>query len=321
MSADCMSEVPDLFSFLFTVNLLAIVILSRGKCGLSACTSRYLVAMAAADLLSLIVTVILWRIVVYYFPGTLLEVTPVCSAIGVFFCAVTDCSVWFTVAFSFDRFVAICCNKLKAKYCTVNTATATLATTCALFCIKNVPVYFTLEPEEIIDNIPWRCPRKPGYYTDPGWVAFDWLDKGSTPLFPFALILLLNALTVRHILVASQIRKKLRGQRTEENRSDPEMESRRKSVILLFAVSGNFILLWLPYVINFLYYSIAQVNPDNDTDSTFVFQQVSFMLLTLSCCTNTFIYAATQSKFREQLTNAIKYPVISIGHFIIPRDL
>ncbi|XP_067865932.1 uncharacterized protein [Heterodontus francisci] len=43
-------------------NLLTIVILSRGKCGLSKCISRYMVAMTTADLLVLIFDVILYEI-------------------------------------------------------------------------------------------------------------------------------------------------------------------------------------------------------------------------------------------------------------------
>ncbi|XP_032873013.1 probable G-protein coupled receptor 139 [Amblyraja radiata] len=291
---------------------MAIMILSRGKCGLSVCTTRYLVAMAAADLWSIIITVIIWRIIFYYIPGSILEVTPVCAVIAGLFLFITDCSVWFTVAFSFDRFIAICCNKWKAKYCSGKVAAAVLATVCILFCCKNVPIYFTLEAEKLVDGVPWGCPRKPSYFTEPGWVAYDCLDKVLCPLLPFALILLLNALTVRHILVANKIRKRLRGHGTEEKISDPEMENRRKSVVLLFALSGNFILLWLVYVIYFFHYVIAQIDPEHDTDSTFIFQQISFMLLTLSCCTNTFIYAVTQTKFREQLQSALKYPIITI---------
>ncbi|XP_078286298.1 putative G-protein coupled receptor 139 [Rhinoraja longicauda] len=294
------------------VNVLAIVILSQGKCGLSICTTRYLVAMAAADLLSIIITVIIWRIIYYYIPGSILEVTPVCGVIAGLFSFITDCSVWFTVAFSFDRFVAICCNKWKAKYCSGKVAAAVLATTSIFFFCKDVPVYFTFEPETLVNGVPWGCLRKSVYFTEPGWVAYDCLDKVLSPLFPFALILLLNALTVRYILVSNRIRKRLRGHRTEEKSSDPEMESRRKSVILLFALSGNFLLLWLAYVIYFFHYVIAQINPEHDTDSTFIFQQISFMLLTLSCCTNTFIYAVTQTKFREQLESALKYPIITV---------
>ncbi|XP_067865351.1 probable G-protein coupled receptor 139 [Heterodontus francisci] len=294
-----------------TVNLVAIVILSRGKCGLSTCTTRYLMAMATADLLVIITEVILWRISYYYFPGSFLEITPVCSVNVILLRTATDCSVWFTVTFSFDRFVAICCQKLKTKYCTEKTAAVALGTTSILLCLKNVPFYFTYEAREIIDNVPWRCEIKPNYYTEPGWVGFDWFDTVLTPLLPFALILLLNTLTVRHILVASRVRKGLRGQSKGENHSDPEMESRRKSVILLFTISGSFILLWSVYVINFLYY-VTGSDPGNSNDSEYIFENVGYLLRNLNCCTNTFIYVVTQSKFREQIESAVKYPVTSI---------
>ncbi|XP_067865142.1 probable G-protein coupled receptor 139 [Heterodontus francisci] len=289
------------------VNLLAIVILSRGKCGLSNCTTRYLVAMATADLLVIFTIVIMRRIRYYYFPVSFLDITPVCSVHNVLTWAATDCSVWFTVTFTFDRFVAICCQKLKTKYCTEKTAAVVLATTCILLCSKNVPLYFKYEPGEIIDNVPWDCDIKPSYFTDPGWVGFDRFNPVLTPLIPFALILLLNALTVRHILVASRVRQGLRGQSKGENRSDPEMESRRKSMILLFTISGNFILLWFAYV---LYY--FNITHHFDSDSAYIFALVQWMLMNLSCCTNTFIYVATQSKFREQFKSAVKYPVTSI---------
>ncbi|XP_067916322.1 probable G-protein coupled receptor 139 [Heterodontus francisci] len=282
------------------INLLAIVILSRRNCGLSTCTTHYLVAMAMADLLFVISEVILWRIGYYYFPRSFLYITPVCSVIAVLRLAARECSVWFTVTFSFDRFVAICCLKLKTKYCTKKTAAVVLATACIILCVRNVPFYFIYEPGEIIDNVPRECYTNPKYYTEPGWVAFDWFDVVSTPLLPFALILLLNSLTVRHILVASRVRKGLRGQSKEENRSDPEMESRRKSMILLFSISGSFILLWLVNVIEFLYYIISRINPRDYNNSEFIFERVGLMLMNLSCCTNTFIYGATQSKFREQ---------------------
>uniref|UniRef100_UPI00398F05BD probable G-protein coupled receptor 139 n=1 Tax=Pristiophorus japonicus TaxID=55135 RepID=UPI00398F05BD len=298
------------------VNLVAIVVLSRGKCGLSNCTTRYLVAMAAADLLVVITGVILWRINWYYFPGSFLEITPVCCVTYLLSRVATDCSVCFTVTFTFDRFVAICCQKLKNKYCTGRTAAVVLATSCILLCSKNVPYYFTLGPGEIIDNVPWDCIPIPAYYTEPGWLGFDVFGMVLIPLLPFAVILLLNALTVRHILVTSRVRKGLRSERMGENGCDPEMESRRKSVILLFTISGSFRLLWLVYVIDFLYYSIKGTYPGDYNVALYTFQQVGYILQNLSCCTNTFIYGVTQSKFREQLKSAMKYPVTSIIQLI-----
>ncbi|XP_067864797.1 probable G-protein coupled receptor 139 [Heterodontus francisci] len=298
------------------VNLLAIVILSRGKCGLSACTTRYLVAMATADLLVTIIKFIFNRIRDYYFPGSFLNINPVCNVILVLRRAAGDCSVWFTVTFSFDRCVAICCQKLKAKYCTDRTANVVLATTCILLLLKNVPFYFAVEPGWIINNVPWGCYTKPSYYIEQQWMVFDWFDTVLTPLLPFALIMLLNALTVRYILVASRVRKGLRGQSKGENHGDPEMESRRKSMILLVAISGSFILLWLVYVLHFLYYIISGKNPKDYNDSEYIFVQVGAMLMNLNCCTNTFIYGVTQSKFREQVKSALKYPVTPIIQLI-----
>ncbi|XP_078422169.1 putative G-protein coupled receptor 139 [Cetorhinus maximus] len=293
------------------VNLVAIVILSRGKCGLSDCTTCYLVAMATADLMVIISGVMLWRINSYYFPGTFLDITPVCSVIIVLFYAATECSVWFTVTFSFDRFVSICCQKLKTKYCTKKTAAVVLSTNCILICLKDIPFYFTFEPSKVINNVPLFCNEIVSYYTDPAWVGFDWFDKVLTPLLPYALILLLNAQTVRYILVTSRVRKGLRGQSKGENRSDPEMESRRKSVILLFTISGSFILLWLLYVIEFIFYNIIGINPKYYNDAFYIFAEAALMSLSLNCCTNAFIYGVTQSKFREQFKSAVIYPATS----------
>ncbi|XP_078390060.1 putative G-protein coupled receptor 139 [Cetorhinus maximus] len=297
-----------------TVNAVAIVILSRGKCGLSTCTTRYLVAMASADLLVIITEIILRRFRYYYYRTSgyyllmhVLDITPVCSVIYVLHRAAIDCSVWFTVNFSFDRFVAICCQKLKIKYCNKQTSAMVLATTSILLFLKNVPFYFRFEPKMIINNVPWYCSNKPRYFTDFGWIGFKMIDKVLTPLIPFTLILLLNALTVRHILKANRVRKGLRSQSKGEKQRDPEMESRRKSVILLFTISGSFILLWFVNVLYF--FNIAH---HFNYDSFYIFEQFGFMLRNLNCCTNTIIYVVTQSKFRGEFKSAVKYPVASI---------
>ncbi|XP_067831272.1 probable G-protein coupled receptor 139 [Heptranchias perlo] len=293
-------------------NLLAIVILPRGKCGLSKNVTRYLLAMATSDLLVIFTEVILYQINYHYFPLCFLDITPVCSVIAVLRGATTDCSVWFTVTFSFDRFVAICCQKLKTKYCTHKTTAVVIGTTCILFFMKNVTFNFAYEPGEIFDNVAWFCYPKSSYFNDPGWVVFDWFDTVLTPLLPFTLILLLNALTVRYILVASRVRKGLRSLSKGGNRNDPEMESRRWSVILLFTISGSFILLWLMYVVDFLYYTITGIDPSDYSDTLYILREFGHMLRNVNCCTNTFIYGVTQTKFREQFKSMVKYPVTII---------
>ncbi|XP_067882967.1 probable G-protein coupled receptor 139 [Heterodontus francisci] len=289
------------------VNLVSIVILSRRNCGLSSCTTRYLVAMSTADLLVIITNIILRRINNLYFPLNFLKLTSVCRPLYVLIRAAVDCSVWFTITFTFDRFVAICCPKLKSKYCTRKTASVVLTTTGILLCLKNIPIYFRYKPTRVINNVEWRCSNNPSHFTDPRWIGFRMFDKVLTPLLPFILILLLNALTFRHILVTSRVRQRLRGQSKKDNHSDSEMERRRKSMILLFSISGSFIFLWFLYI---LYIFAARYFLDVYSYRTF--EAVAYMLRNLNCCTNTFIYVVTQSEFREQLKSAVKYPVTSI---------
>ncbi|XP_067870213.1 probable G-protein coupled receptor 139 [Heterodontus francisci] len=297
------------------VNLVATVILSRGRCGLSRCITRYLVSMAVTDLLVIITAVILNRIPGIYFPGSFLFITPICSLNIALVHASRDSSVWLTVAFTLDRFVAICSQKLKTKYCTEKTAAAVIGTVSALGCFKSIPWYFIHEAIYIIDNVPLYCRQKEIRYTSLVWTVFDWSDRILTPCLSFFLILLLNALTVKHILAASRVRRRLHACGNGEKHSDTEMENRRKSIVLLFTISGSFILLWMAYVVQFFYDRFTNdYKIKSFSDPKFILQESANMLQLLSCCTNTVIYAVTQSKFREQLKNMLQHPMNLISN-------
>ncbi|XP_067882415.1 probable G-protein coupled receptor 139 [Heterodontus francisci] len=285
------------------INFAVIVILSRGKCGLSKCVTRYLVAMAAADLLVVVTDVILRCIADIYFPVSFLTITPICRLNAVLLFAATETSVWFTVAFTFDRFVAICCQKLKTKYCTDKMAAAVLGAVSVLSCLQSIPWYFVFDPEYIMENVPRGCVMKQIFFTAPAWGAFELLHLILTPCVPFILILLLNAVTARYILVASRVRKGLRGHDNIRKHNDPEIENRKKSIVLLFSISGTFILLWSTEVVYFisLHVTNAQYYMASDLES------VGIMLQLLSTCTNACIYGVTQRKFRGEMKNAILY--------------
>ncbi|XP_067837866.1 probable G-protein coupled receptor 139 [Heptranchias perlo] len=300
----------------YTFNLMTIIVLSRGKCGLSKCVTRYLVAMAAADLLVIITDLISRQIpITYRSEFTFLYHFDVCNIHAVLLYAVTDCSVWFTVTFTFDRFVAICSQKLKTKYCTEKTAAVVLGTVPVLFCLKNIFWYFFYYGDYILSNSPWFCGVTSDALFSQMWTGIEFFHYLLTPVVPFVLILLLNTLTVRHILVANRARRRLRGHSNRESASDPEMENRRNSIILLFVISGNFILLWALFLVFVVSERMFLMGYSSVYLPTFV-QEMGFMLQLLSCCTNTCIYAITQTKFREQLKNVVKYPFIVIVRLI-----
>ncbi|XP_062915842.1 probable G-protein coupled receptor 139 [Mobula hypostoma] len=302
---------PLFAAFAVPANLVAIVILSRGRCSLSRCITRYLVSMAVADLLVVITAVILNRIRGIYFPLSFLTHTTGCSVTAIITYAARDSSVWLTVAFTLDRYIVICCAKLKSKYCNEKTSVVVIVTVCVFSLVRNVPCYFMYEPLYVLNGVPWFCSIRSVFYTSVGWAAFDWLDRTLTPCVPFVLILLLNGLTVRHILAANRARRRLQVRNKGTEQSDPEIENRRKSIVLLLSISGTFILLWLTYVINLLYVRFASSSyfaGSDFNDPRFILQESGYMLQLWSCCTNTCIYAGTQRKFREELKDATKYP-------------
>uniref|UniRef100_UPI00398ECC8E probable G-protein coupled receptor 139 n=1 Tax=Pristiophorus japonicus TaxID=55135 RepID=UPI00398ECC8E len=288
-------------------NLVTMVFLSRGNCGLSKCISLYMVAMATADLLVMINNVTVYHIFSYYFPLSFIYHTPVCKFI-IYMAAVNlDFSVWFTISFTFDRFVVICCEKFKSKYCTERNAALVITTFTVLIFLKNIPVLVAFEPLQIINKVQWGCRTSVAFISSPAGIAYVWFHSAWGVWLPFTLIALLNWLTIRRIFVASKSRKSLRGQRNE-NQCDPEMESRRKSVILLFTISGSFILLWLTTAVSLVTTKLANLNyyRGDLTDPGYIATETGSMLKCLSSFQNPCIYAATQRKFRENLKNLVK---------------
>ncbi|XP_069743029.1 probable G-protein coupled receptor 139 [Narcine bancroftii] len=300
-----------------TVNFLTIVILSRGNCGLSKCITRYLVGMSMADLMSVVIGVVMEQINNIYVYSQCLLFTPICALTLVLNYAAIDCSVWFTVAFTFDRYISICSQKLRGRYCSVRTATVVIVILTTWNCVRYVPYYFVVEPYVIIKQVPWRCVPKAEYWKASFWRIYTVFNSIVTPLLPISSIVLFNALTVRQLVVANRTRRCIR--KSVENQKDTEVENRRKSMLLLFALSTNFILLWIPSVVfhskwqtqNYFYTDRYLSNP------TYILQQTALILQFLSTCTNTCIYTLSQRKFREELKLALKHILTSRRHLCI----
>uniref|UniRef100_UPI00398ED9C8 probable G-protein coupled receptor 139 n=1 Tax=Pristiophorus japonicus TaxID=55135 RepID=UPI00398ED9C8 len=298
-------------------NLLTIMILSRGNCGLSKCICVYMLAMATADLLVLIINVMVYYIFSYHFPLSFLSHTPVCTVILYTANVSLDVSVWFTVSFTFERFVKICSLRFTTKYCTERTAAAVITTVAVLIFIKNIPFFIAYEPEQIINELRWGCQSSVAFFSSPLGVACSWFHSIWRVWLPFTVIVLFNSLTVRRVFVASRARSGLRGHSTE-NQCDPEMENRRKSIILLFTISGSFILFWLTANVSFVASRLTNTTyyRGDRTDPGYIATETGAMLKYLSSCSNTFIYAATQRRFREELKTVLKSPGTQIERLV-----
>ncbi|XP_051899691.1 probable G-protein coupled receptor 139 [Pristis pectinata] len=284
--------------------MLTAVILYRGNCCLSRGIVRYMVAMAIADLLVIIFHVLLQKIYIYYFPKSFLSRSRVCPSHIYMRIVTLDYSVWLTVSFTFDRFVSICSPKQRLKYCTDRTAAMVILSLSALSCLKYIPFHFMYEPVFNIDNVNWGCRPKAAYFTSIWWVVFSWMCTISTSLLPNVLILFLNGLTVRNIVAVSRVRRRLKGQ----SGKDSEMENRRKSIVLLFTVSGSYILLWTTETVAFICTRVTVNFVGGDhTSPSYIANEVGVLLMLLSSCVNTCIYGMTQSRFRQEVKNTLKF--------------
>ncbi|XP_038656981.1 probable G-protein coupled receptor 139 [Scyliorhinus canicula] len=294
-------------------NLMTIVTLSRGNCGLSKCISIYMVAMATGDLLVMIINVMVYYIFSYHFPHSFLSHTPVCKFILYLTAVSLDLAVWFTVSFTFDRFIIICCQIFKTKYCTERTAALVITMFSILTFIKNIPMFFAYEPEQIINKLWWGCQANLAFFFSPFGAVCIWFHSIWRVWLPFPLIVLFNSLTVGRVLVASRVRRRLRSH-SSENQSDSEMENRRKSIILLFTISGSFVLLWLTAQVSFVTTRLTNTTHyrGDRTAPAYIATETGALIKLLNSCINTFIYAATQRKFREELKKVLKYPWILI---------
>ncbi|XP_048476701.1 probable G-protein coupled receptor 139 [Rhincodon typus] len=290
---------------------MTIIILSRGKCALSDSTSAYMVAMATTPLLMMIFNV--HHIFSFHFIHPFFSLTGFCKFVIYMSSSNLYMAVWYTVLFTFDRYVAICCEKLKTKYCRRRKAAIAIMSTTVVVYLANLPYWIAYEPEQIIDQLQWGCRLNLNFFSSPAGEAFSWLQSILTVCLPFSLIFMFNSLTVRRIVVANRARKSIRGCKNESQR-DPELEVRRKSIILLFAVSGSFILLWLTAAVSFLSTKItdtARYHGDH-ANPAYIATETGHMLMYLNSCTNVCIYAATQSKFRQELKKVLIFPWLFI---------
>ena len=125
--------------------------------------SRYFLVLAVADLMVLTFDVNLYEIKYAYFPYSFLNYIPICSLNLALLVLPIDCSLWLTAVFTFDRFVALCCQNIRTKYCTEKTATKVITVVCFSIILQNAPIYFINEPLEIIEKIPLHCAGIPAF--------------------------------------------------------------------------------------------------------------------------------------------------------------
>lgn len=159
-------------------------------------------------------------------------------------------------------------------------------------------------PRLTVDSVKWGCRPKRAYFISGCWLFFSWMCSISLPYLPFLLILLFNGLTVRNIIAANRVRRRLKAL----DGKDTEAENRRKSIVLLLTVSGAFILLWTTVAVTFICTRVTVNFAGGDhTSPSYIANDVGVFLMHISSCANTCIYGMTQRKFRLKVKNGFTH--------------
>ncbi|XP_072342220.1 probable G-protein coupled receptor 139 [Scyliorhinus torazame] len=294
------------FPVFIPANIVTLLILRFRDCGLCKRTTIYLVAMVSSDLMVLIFLVLINYVLAPRLPQALFLNILVSGLNSLMSVAVTNCSVWLTVSFTCDRFVAICCQSFKRRFCAPKSAALVVGAIYLGTYVRSIPNFFTNVHYYDHEELEKESRDAPSTDSIHAWRVFYWVKLILNPLVPYFAVMLLNLLTVRHVLAASRVRRGFRadGQSTR----DPEMQNRKKALVLLIAASASFILLWMPTICLFLFSRITATYSFHDfKDPVAVIHEIADMLSILNCSTSTCMYALTQSKFRAELRRVVRY--------------
>lgn len=286
-------------------NIMSFVIFWRRKCIFSKSSTFYLMAISIADTAVLVFIVVLELSVKYLTAEPFWSQEPWCSLRDIFTYGAYNTSTWLVVAFTAERFLSITTYSLRKQ---VRIPYGTLWTICSIFALGHLlalPYYWAYISIYSQDLQRWVCIHKPNatiQYT----LTIVSMQTIISHILPFVVIGFLNGLTLRQISLINRVHIIC----TSGQKVTPLLRSRkRKSVVLLVTVSMTFVLLNITRSITQLIMRTKgwPLNRDDYSLSINVAADIGTMLSLSNAAINMYLYACTQTKFRHEVINYIKY--------------
>ncbi|CAF3368195.1 unnamed protein product [Rotaria sp. Silwood1] len=193
-----------------TCNTLTFVVMRRGRMRHSS-SCFYMAALAIAD------TFVLWIGCLNRWLELLDKQRPIlacnmCCKLGTFaFFFFADCSVWITVAMTFERYIAVSQPLRASQICTVKRARYILLIVFTIFFLINAHFLWTFHlSSTVLHCIPLNDQSLFIRY-------FTWIDSFKYSFCPFTLLITLNILIIKSLLNARSTNKYLQQQTTNDN--------------------------------------------------------------------------------------------------------
>ncbi|XP_031757816.1 probable G-protein coupled receptor 139 [Xenopus tropicalis] len=305
---------PIMSAFGMPASIITIAILWKGNLEMSKSIIYYLVSLAVANFLLILVVTIFRDIFYFYVDVTLWWPQPSCSVSNWIYFTCVYALIWLTVAFTFDRYAIVCSMKLKLWYCTARTARIVIIAIYVGAFVAAMPTYWmyvpvrTTQPDGSLFHI---CSLHRNLSSIPFLSAYDHIQTTLWIIIPLVSLVLTNGLTVWHITVTTRVRQGLKSVPSGKESEDPEVARRKKSMTLLLMITISFLGHWLPKMVIKVVerFTYPPVNRYDFYHVVNVVRMLCNMLIVLSSFSNMCIYSLTITRFREELFRGAKYVI------------
>ena len=307
---------PIICAFGIVGILLTIVVLSRKNMCTS--TNCYLLALAMADLLFLVIfSTSLW--IHYFHDGTQTHYNYVIfvSYAMIFASVFLVSSVWLTVMLAIERYIAICRPFYAPRVCTVQRARIIIVVIFAVSFIVRTPNFWEHKIVSVFDTINnktvWFIQNTEFAESASYTAIYPWIvEVAFTTVLPFVLLIILNMYLILAVRQSTAYIK--RHSMVSENANQIVQREELQITTMLISVVVVFLLCQSPYVIYTAIASTASFHIHNP--NFMIFRYVTLMLLSIKAAVNFIVYCWFSEKFLETLKRLL------LIHYCnkLPRD-
>ncbi|XP_028669786.1 probable G-protein coupled receptor 139 [Erpetoichthys calabaricus] len=259
-------------------NILTVIILSQLVARRQKSSYNYLLALAAADILVLLLIVFVDFLLEDFVLSRPLP-PALDKAVELLEFAAIHTSIWITVPLTVDRYIAVC-HPLRYHSVSYPARTRRVIVTVYLTCLLTSAPYYW-----------WPDLWRQDHRSDVAQQLLVWAHCFTVYLVPCSIFFVLNSIIV-HKLRRRRHRFRLRGYSTG------------KTTAILLAITSVFAILWAPRVAVVLYHLYA--SPVPNAPLAHLLADVANMLALLNTAVNFFLYCFISRRFRGVAAAMIK---------------
>ncbi|KAJ8367508.1 hypothetical protein AAFF_G00317110 [Aldrovandia affinis] len=308
---------PTLAAVGIPSNILTFLVFWKRNCLLSRSSAFYLMAIAAADTAVLVLIVVLELTLKYHVEQPYWSREPWCSLRDIFNYGAYNASTWLVVGLTVERFAAIRASGVRAWLCSPRCAARAIGAIVLLGHLCAVPYYWSNRSVYSERDRRWAC-----VYSEhagrPYVHTLVWFQTALVFVVPFVIIFVLNGLTLRLIAHSNRVRAaSVAAVATVSAKTGPGAwkalhllhPRRRKSVVLLVAVSMSFTLLSITRFVTQVVLRTTDfytVDRDDYSLRVNIAADVGTMLSLSNAAINMLLHACTQPRFRREVAACVR---------------